>query len=353
MYKIKGAYYIWLTKDWDAQCVLKSVDGPFGPYEARDVIKSIRSPIPGAAAPHQGGLVDTPDGKWYYMAFVDAFPTGRVPVLAPINFDDEGWPSVEADYSSTHNGQWRAQYPHISPDGPKGRPWTAKRLEFKDNGLDPCWEWNHNPDNSKWRVEAAQLILQTGTITQSLHLATNTLTHRTVGPGSIITFSLDVSRMKNGDRAGLSMFRDESAYIGIHRHAEGASLAYVNGIKVGPIKQSVGFMNGRPAALDWEIISDGSVQREVPLQGDLVWLRIKADCRAAQEGDLAQVATKAVFEYRHQRTAFTQLGPAYELSKLTAGFMGYRFGLFNFATRELGGEIRANYCDFEIWHPID
>ncbi|KAH6661441.1 glycosyl hydrolase [Plectosphaerella plurivora] len=338
MYKINGAYYIWLTKEWDAQCVLKSTNGPFGPYEHRDVIKAMRAPVPGAAPPHQGGLVDTPDGQWYFMAFIDAYPTGRVPVLAPVTFSAEGWPSVVADYSIP-KGQWLAQYPHISQNGPAGRPWTSRKLEFNQPRLEPYWEWNHNPDNSKWRVQDDQLVLETGTVTDSLHLATNTLTHRTVGPGSIITFCLDVSKMADGDRAGLSMFRDKSAYIGIHRTADSASLA-------------VQWLNGRPAALDWKCISKGSIGAEVPLKDDRVWLRVTADCRAAHEGELATVPRKAVFGYSHDGLNFKQLGPAYELPKESSTFMGERFGLFNFATVALGGQVRLSHGNIEIWNPI-
>lgn len=71
----------------------------------------MRSPLAGAGPPHQGGLVDTPDGQWYYMAFTDAFFTGRVPLLAPVVFDSEGWLVIEADYPDV-KGQWLLEYSH-------------------------------------------------------------------------------------------------------------------------------------------------------------------------------------------------------------------------------------------------
>lgn len=63
--------------------MLKSTGGPFGPYGSRDTIENLRSPIEGAGPPHPGGLVDTLAGSWYFMAFTDAYPIGRVSVLAP------------------------------------------------------------------------------------------------------------------------------------------------------------------------------------------------------------------------------------------------------------------------------
>ncbi|KAL5334615.1 glycosyl hydrolase [Aspergillus crustosus] len=351
MYKIHGAYYIWLTKCWDTQTVLKSTAGPFGPYEARDVIAGMRSPVPGSGPPHQGGLVDTPDGQWYYMAFTDAYPTGRIPVLAPVEFDSEGWPKVIADYA-TAKGDWLLKYPHPHAPSPSEKHSTSfRRYEFTKPTLMPSWEWNHNPDNSKWTIQDGRLILRTGTVTESLHLATNTLTLRTTGPGSIATFCIDVSAIADGDRAGVSLFRDESAYIGIHKTGATLNLVYVEGAKVGPINVPVGWLNGRPVALDWECISNGSVKAQTTLTAHKVWLRVKADLRAAHWGGYENEARHATFEYSYDGSKFEQLGPVCELTKSTAGYVGYRFGLFNFATLALGGEIRVSHCDLEAWEP--
>lgn len=39
----------------------------------------------------QGGLIDTPDGKWFSMLFQDHDAVGRVPVLVPVRWKN-GWP---------------------------------------------------------------------------------------------------------------------------------------------------------------------------------------------------------------------------------------------------------------------
>ncbi|KAL4864364.1 hypothetical protein BDV12DRAFT_201231 [Aspergillus spectabilis] len=357
MYKINGAYYIWLTKCGDTQTVLKSTSGPFGPYEARDVISKMRSPLPGCGPPHQGGLVDTPEGQWYYVAFSDAFPTGRIPVMAPVVFNSDGWPTVLGEYSDKM-GQWLLEYPHPDLNRLGKQSMTqqgVQRYAFTKPTLDHVWEWNHNPDSSQWRIEDGQLVLQTGTVTESLHLATNTLTLRTVGPGSIGTFCLDTSKMYEGDRAGVSMFRDESAYIGIHKGAEKAELVYVDDVKVGPrvANTPVGFMNGRPVALDWEHISNGEVRAQTALAHYRVWLRVTVDMRSVFCGEPQKATRNATFAYSYDGENFQQLGPAYALTKSMAGYVGYRFGIFNFATKALGGEIRVSHCDLETWEPRD
>ncbi|KAL2788744.1 glycosyl hydrolase [Aspergillus keveii] len=282
MYKINGAYYIWLTKSFWA------------------FFTGMRCPIGGSGSPHQGGLVDTPDGKWYYMAFSDAYPAGRIALSAPVVFDAEGWPKVVADY----------------PD-------AQGQYNFTQPSLEPCWEWNHSPDNSKWAHKDGQLVLRTGTVTHSLHLATNTLTLRTVGPGSMATFCIDALQMRDGDRADVAMFRDESAYIGIHKDADNLTLVYLHGAKV--------------------------IKAQTPLANHRVWLRTKVDLRAAHADEYASEMRYATFEYNYDDTTFKKLGLPYQLTKSTAGYVGYRFGLFNFATQALGGEIRVSHCDLEPW----
>lgn len=70
---------------------------------------------------------------------------------------------------------------------------------------------------------------------RSLHLATNPPTHRTIGPGSIAAFCIDKSKMREGDRAYICMFRDENTYNGIHQDEDNVKLAYIDGVMTGPI----------------------------------------------------------------------------------------------------------------------
>ena len=74
---------------------------------------------------------------------------------------------------------------------------------FTGTTLGPQWEWNHNPDNTRWSVNNG-LRLQTATVTNDLYAARNTLTHRIQGPTSTATIELDYSAMRDGDRAGLA-----------------------------------------------------------------------------------------------------------------------------------------------------
>jgi beta-xylosidase len=316
-YKRNGSYYIWLTRPANGQYVLKS-NNPFGPYEMRQVLLNMPTPVAGAGVPHQGGLVQTQNGDWYYMAFVDAYPGGRIPVLAPISWSADGWPSIQ-----TVNGGWGATYPtpNIPAPGRTVKPMTGADT-FTGPALGPQWEWNHNPDTTRWSFNSG-LRLQTATVTGDLYAARNTLTHRIQGPSSTATLELDYSTMSDGDRAGLAMLRDSSAWIGVRRDGSLTRVAMVNGLAMDS---------------NWNTTGTGTEQASVSVSGGRIWLRISADIRPGS-------GRQARFSYSTDGVNFTSLGPAFTLNNAWQFFMGYRYAMFNYATRALGGAVTVKRFD--------
>ena len=309
MYKRGNYYYIWVTRPANGQYVLRSTS-PWGPYEQRQVLLDLPGPISGGGVPHQGGLVQTQNGDWWYMAFTDAYPGGRVPTLAPISWSND-WPVLQ-----TVNGRWGASYP--KPNITTSRtvqPMTGTDT-FTGSALDARWEWNHNPDNSKWSTGSG-LRLSTATVTNDLYAARNTLTHRIQGPTSTATIELDYSAMRDGDRTGLAMLRDSSAWIGIKRDNGATRVTMVNGLT----------MDG-----SWNTTGTGSVAAAATVSGGRLWLRATADIRPGS-------GRQARFSYSTDGVNFTALGPAFTLNNAWQFFMGYRYGVFNYATRSLGGAV--------------
>jgi beta-xylosidase len=319
-YKRNGSYYIWLTRPANGQYVLKS-SSPWGPYEMRQVLLNMPGPISGGGVPHQGGLVQTQNGDWYYMAFVDAYPGGRVPALAPISWSGDGWPSVQ-----TVNGGWGATYPKPNISTTK----TVKPMlgadTFTSATLGPQWEWNHNPDTSRFSTGSG-LRLQTATVTGDLYSARNTLTHRIQGPTSTATIELDYSGLADGDRAGLAMLRDSSAWIGVRRDGSTNRVVMVNGLT----------MNS-----SWATTSTGTEIAGANVSGGRIWLRATADIRPGS-------GRQARFSYSTDGTTFIPLGSALTLNNAWQFFMGYRYAIFNYATRALGGA--ATVRRFEMTTP--
>ncbi|MEU3454665.1 family 43 glycosylhydrolase [Micromonospora sp. NPDC006766] len=313
-YKRNGYYYIFVTRPANGQYILRSTS-PWGPYEMRQVLLNMPGPISGGGVPHQGGLVQTQNGQWYYLAFVDAYPGGRVPALAPITWTADGWPQIQ-----TVNGAWGSSYPSPLPIRPVAS--MTGTDTFTGATLGPQWEWNHNPDNTRWSVGSG-LRLQAATVTGDLYSARNTVTRRIQGPTSTATIELDYSAMRDGDRTGLAMLRDASAWIGVRRDNGATRVVMTNGL-----------------AMDssWRTTSTGTEIASASISGGRIWLRATADIRPGS-------GRQASFSYSTNGVTFVPLGNALTLNNAWQFFMGYRFAIFNYATQALGGAVTVRRFD--------
>jgi beta-xylosidase len=313
MYKRGNYYYIWATRPANGQYVLRSTS-PWGPYEQRQVLLNLPGPISGGGVPHQGGLVQTQNGDWWYMAFTDAYPGGRMPTLAPITWSGDGWPVLQ-----TVNGRWGSSYPRPN------LPWHPLASmtgsdSFTASTLGPQWEWNHNPDTTKFSVGNG-LRLSTATVTNDLYNARNTLTRRIPGPSATATIQLDYAGMANGDRAGLAMLRDQSAWIGVRKDNGVTRVSMTNGLTM--------------STSGWTTTGTGADQAGAAVSGGKIWLRVSANIQPGS-------GRTATFSYSTNGSSFTPLGPAFTLNNDWQFFMGYRFGVFNYATSALGGSVTVN-----------
>ena len=91
IFKVNGKYYLfnitWPRNGMRTVLIYRS-DKLTGPYEGRVALQDR-----GIA---QGGLIDTPDGKWYSYLFRDYGSVGRIPYLVPVKWE-EGWPILGKD----------------------------------------------------------------------------------------------------------------------------------------------------------------------------------------------------------------------------------------------------------------
>jgi beta-xylosidase len=327
LYKINGWYYIWTTKPANEQYVLRS-KSVWGPYERQLLLSNIKGPLSSAGVAHQGGVVDTKDGKYYYVAFLDSYPAGRIPVVAPITFVND-WPVI-----TKVNGEWGKTYP-VPVVTSKTVPKSTGLDSFTGSALGPEWEWNHNPDTSKFSLLGGSggLSLKAATVTSDLFNARNTLTRRIIGPKSSATFRMDLSKLADGDRAGAVLFRDVAAYIGVHKSGSTAQIVMANNLNLGT---------------NWVTTSTGSVAATGPALASGatdVWFRIQADITPAFGTNTARQTT---FWYSTDGSKFTQLGGGFSMSNAWEFFTGYRFGVFNFATKALGGSAVVKSCDVQM-----
>jgi beta-xylosidase len=246
------------------------------------------------------------------MGFVDAFPGGRIPVLAPMKWKADGWPVLQITGNT-----WGVSYPYPVAPHPL-KPHTGIDT-FSGPALGPEWEWNHNPDNTRWSLNGG-LRLQTATVTDDLYGARNTLTHRILGPQSTATIMLDFSRMKDGDRTGLALLRDSSAWIGVKR--DGGSFRVV-------------MENNLTMDKNWRTSSAGTEVAKASILGGRIWLRASADIRPGAN-------LSGQFSYSIDGNTFQSIGTPFVMNNDWRFFMGYRYGIFNYATQALGGEAQIS-----------
>lgn len=311
MYKRDGIYYVLESAPGQQATLIWKSTSPWGPWAVKELYRDIAGPVAGGGTPHQGSLVETAVGAWYYMSFTWAYPAGRMPVLAPITWGSDGYPLL-----TSVNGSWGVSYPAPLPS--RLTPSWIGTDTFPGTSLSIPWEWNHNPDTSKYKVHNG-LTLSTATITSDLYKARNTLTHRVHGPLSVATIVLNINNMADGDKCGLAALRDQSAFIGISRAGSTYTISHVQGLLQDPDNS-------------WATTSNGTTTASAVVAKGQIWLR--GTMQAASSS-----AKGVTFSYSVDGTTFKALGGSYTLTTDWHFFMGYRWAIFNFATKALGGSV--------------
>jgi len=309
LFKVNGKYYLF-NITWPRgsvrTVVLHRADKITGPYEGR-----IGFQDKGVA---QGGLIDMPNGNWYAYLFRDFGSVGRIPYLIPVKWED-GWPVLGVNGKLPETLDLPANKSLI-PGIVASDEFTRKR---GDPALPLVWQWNHNPDNSLWSVTARNgfLRLTTGRIDTSFLLARNSLTQRTIGPVCSGSISLDVSNMKEGDFAGLGLLQKKYGQVGV-KYGEGSkSIVMVNAESGNPVEV-----------------------QSLPLTQKTVFF--KAECDFTEKKDIAN------FFYSLDGKAWIAIGTPLKMEYTIPQFIGYRFALFNYATKNVGG-----WADFDFFHITD
>ncbi|WP_240475240.1 glycoside hydrolase family 43 protein [Flavobacterium reichenbachii] len=309
LFKVKGKYYLFnitWPKEGMRTVVIHKADNLSGPWEGKVGLQDL-----GVA---QGGLIDTPDGKWFSYLFRDFGGVGRIPYFVPVQWEN-GWPILG------ENGKV-PQYLDLPVS--KGLiPGIVSSDDFSrkkgDRELPLVWQWNHNPDNSSWSVKERKgyLRLRTASVTNTLTQAKNTLTQRTFGPECSASVLLEVSKMKEGDFAGLSLLQKEFGLLAVKVENGSKKMVMLDAVK--------------------------GNQREVEsvsLLQDKVYFKVVCDFK--DKTDTGR------FFYSLDGKKWTSIGNPIKMPYTIPHFMGYRFGLFNYAVKELGG-----YVDFDYFHLED
>jgi Beta-xylosidase len=305
LYKIGNYYYIYATYGgWPASQTVFRSGNIYGPYEEKRLMDEENI--------HQGALVETQTGEWWTVLFYDKGPYGRLPNLQPVTWKDN-WPAlgVEGKAVTTY------KKPNV------GKEYIVKALPTNDNfrnyKLGMQWGWNHNPDNSKWSLfeKPGYLRLKTTGVVPDFLQARNTLTQRIFGyhsstKDSYGTICMDVSEMKEGDIAGLAVFQDPYSFIGI---------TITDGVK----------------NLIWKNSKTGNMQNAPIAISSKIYLRAVANYGTG----------KAKFYYSTDNVVYTPFGEEFVMEYNLSVFVGNRFSIFNYATKQAGGYIDVDWFSTE------
>ena len=208
--KRNGWYYLIIPeggveKGWQTCLRAKDI---YGPYERRVVLEQGSTKING---PHQGGLVDTPDGKWWFIHFQSTPTLGRVVHLEPASWESD-WLKIGIDQDGNGIGEPVDIFQKPNQVSLKKLPQTSD--EFNDP-LGLQWQWCHNPHDAFWSLSKKKgwLMLQAEP-SKNLKMSHNMLTQKLIGYQSCATTCLDASKLKKG-YAGLLSIGDTFRGIGV------------------------------------------------------------------------------------------------------------------------------------------
>jgi len=324
--KINGKYYIFMIW-WNFNAkpgghgkirseVCFRSDKIEGPYESKIIMEDDISKPGGGVA--QGCIVDTPEGEWYAYLFQDHGAAGRMPYLLDCKWVD-GWPMISELKTPKKLAIENTSVYAVSDDF--SRPATLDPAEYQPNGLKWLWQFNHNPDNSLWSLNERPgfLRLKTGKITKDIFHARNTIGQRTEGPACEGTVAIDVKKMKDGDICGLSSYCAEPGIIQVQMEG----------------KKKFIVMKDR----------DKEIAR-VQLKKNKIFLRAYFDFRQS-ESNPSQTNDICKFYYSLDNKTWQQLGSDFHMVYNLKHFMGNRFSIFNYATKQSGGYIDIDFFDYK------
>ncbi|SDO14290.1 Beta-xylosidase [Prevotella communis] len=275
----------------------------------------------------QGTIVDTPEGDWYGVMFQDRGGVGRVLTLSPVRWID-GWPQL-----GDENGKVpETMRPYRSGMPEKG---IVCSDDFSGEKLGLHWEWNHNPIDNAWSLKERPgfLRLKTNRVVENLYLAPNTLTQRMEGPTCSGYIAMDISKMKDGDCAGLAAFNGDSGVLTIKKQGK-KSVLEMSEQKVSLTDREKAVTNVEVKVIETVDLSAAFKSQTSKSKSQIIYLRLDGDFQPGHH-DVAN------FYYSLDGENWTKIGTEnYRMIfDYRRFFMGTKFGIFNYATKKTGGYV--------------
>lgn len=209
-----------------------------GPYEAKIVLEQGSSTING---PHQGALIDTPDGQSWFIHFQDVKPYGRIVHLQPVRWKDD-WPMMGVDLDENGIGEPVSSFTRPEFDvalneralrSSNGVSITSD--EFDDAAelrLGLQWHWNANHRDAWLSLSARQgwlrLYAQHGPAdVLDLPRLPSVVMQKLPSREFVAETLLEFAPRRDGDYAGLCVVGKEFATLALTHHGRDRELHYI------------------------------------------------------------------------------------------------------------------------------
>jgi beta-xylosidase len=338
LYRIKGQYFdVSAIPGAHTDQVVARADSLAGPWQVERMVLSESLGVPtqnsvrrvrgtnqtfrithsdansgGGLTLHQGGIVDTPAGEWWSIIMQDHGSIGRMVALVPVTWDNNfpiiGLPGNLRKAPNTWVKPSTGQ--HQEP-----KPLFRRSDEFAGPKLNPVWQWNHVPDDSKWSLSEKPGVLRLHSLpAESFWTARNSLTQRPMGPESVASVEVDASSLEPGDTAGLALLNAPYAWIGIVK---------------------------TPEAVNVQMFDQTNLKiTSSPASNTHIWFRVA--CNFDTE--------EAVFSWSPDGKEFARLGEPFAMAFQLTTFQGVRLALFNYNCKGKAGGF-ADFDNFIVDEP--
>lgn len=228
-YKHNGWYYVFAPAGgvefgWQSVFRSRHVDGP---YEARIVMEQGEAATNG---PHQGAWVRAEDGSDWFFHFQDKRAFGRVVHLQPMRWQADGWPIIGEPSAKPGVGQPVIE--HAKPLPIRTDAEIAVGDEFGATRLAPQWQWVANPQAAWYSLSARPGHLRlhaqpTPGGNAPLRSMPSVLTQKLPAPAFTAAVKLELHAVADGDAAGMAMYGQNYAWLGLRRESGEARVVLV------------------------------------------------------------------------------------------------------------------------------
>ena len=229
-YKKDGYYYLLapaggVEMGWQIALRSKNI---YGPYQMKKVLAQGNTDING---PHQGGLVETQTGEWWFLHFQDTGVYGRIAHLQPVNWK-EGWPVMgvnDKDYCGEPVFTYKK--PNVGKTYQIQIETPQDSDEFNRPKLGLQWSWHANLQQT-WGYASNEGYYRMygqhypNDFTNFWDIP-NLLMQKLPAPEFTATMKSTVVLQNEGDKAGLIIMGWDYSYIALVKTDEGYELEQI------------------------------------------------------------------------------------------------------------------------------